>query len=219
MPASSLSAGSGGRALPKLLPWFKFHLQPSSLPSKASGQHVCCALAMARCTLASEAATLWPDVRFHTETVQAQPHVPCCCCCSGALEDWSKQRVVSVTAAYSFPSCSTGRTDLLIFYQQKSDELVWQLLIGKSGHNTTVCSHLLEKWFWWRLWERKPENSYQPLLFICSSGRLPKDCMAMGELHLLTTWASNLICACCCIVIFKQEPLTERSITQNYLML
>lgn len=134
-------------------------------------------------------------------------------------EDWSKQHVVSVTAAYSFPSCSIGRTDLLIFYQQKSDEFVWQLLIGKSGHNTTICSHLLEKWFWWRLWERKPGNSYQPLLFICSSGRLPKDCMAMGELHLLTTWASNLICVCCCIVIFKQEPLTERSITQNCLML
>lgn len=85
VPASSLSAGSGGWALPKLLPWFKFHLQPSSLPSKASGQHVCCALAMAWCTLASEAATLWLDVRFHTETVQAQPHVPFCCCCSGTL--------------------------------------------------------------------------------------------------------------------------------------
>ena len=84
-------------------------------------------------------------------------------------EDWSKQRVTSVMAAYSFPSCSVGHTYLLIFYQQKSDELVWQLLIGKSGHSTTVCSHLLERWFCWRSLGKETREflpaSAVPLLF------------------------------------------------------
>lgn len=69
------------------------------------------------------------------------------------------------------------------------------------------------------LWESKLGNSYHLLLFLCSSGRLPHDCLSVAEPYLFTTWTLNLICSCCSVVIFKHNPLTERSLTQNHLIL